>query len=138
MSKVKKQIDVVAAVIIHSNKYLCVQRGANKYDYLAYKYEFPGGKVELGELPEFALKREIEEELCAQIEVGERLIVVNYSYPDFDIRMNTYLCRFIKDPNFKLTEHIDSKWLSYNELDKFDWAAADLPIVQKLKEREME
>lgn len=136
MSKVRKKIDVVAAVITHRNNYLCVQRGTNKYDYLAYKYEFPGGKVELGELPELAIKREIEEELCAQIEVGGRLIVVNHSYPDFDIRMTTYLCRFMQDPEFRLTEHIDSKWLSYNELEHLDWAEADLPIVKKLKDRE--
>ena len=54
-----KKIDVVAAVIVNNEKVLCVQRDTTKYDYLSYKYEFPGGKVEKGETLEAALTREI-------------------------------------------------------------------------------
>lgn len=136
MSRLRKKIEVVAAVIEQDEKYLCVQRGAHKYEYLSYKYEFPGGKVEPNELAETALKREIQEELNFKVGIDEFLVTVNYSYPDFDITMKVFLCRVLDDVEFTLTEHIDAKWLAYYELGSLDWADADIPIVNILKERE--
>lgn len=128
-----KHIEVVAAVIIHNNKILCVQRNHNKFDYISYKYEFPGGKVELDESQEQAIIREIQEELSLKIEIEKHLITVNHSYPDFKITMNTFLCNCLTK-DIILHEHIDAKWLEVGELSILDWAAADIPIVEILKE----
>jgi 8-oxo-dGTP diphosphatase len=126
-----KTIEVVAAVIVHEHRYLCVQRGWSKYDYISKKYEFPGGKIEQGELPQQALKREIMEELSLDVNVGELLVSVNHQYPDFTIIMHAYLCG-CKDVSLVLKEHLDSKWLLKDELLSLDWAAADVPIVHQL------
>ena len=126
-----KSIEVVAAIIVFNNKILCVQRGENKYEYISKKYEFPGGKMELGELKNQAIKREILEELNMQIEVEEEYLTVTHHYPDFIIVMHSFICA-CASPILTLTEHIDYKWLSANELSTLDWAAADIPIVEKL------
>jgi 8-oxo-dGTP diphosphatase len=128
-----KHIEVVAAVVVHENKILCVQRNHNKYDYISFKYEFPGGKVELNETQENAIIREIFEELNLKISIQKHLITVNHSYPDFKITMNTFLCN-CSTKDIVLNEHIDAKWLDIKELSILDWAAADLPIVTFLME----
>ncbi len=126
-----KRIEVVAAVIINDNKILCVQRNVNKYDYISKKYEFPGGKIEAGESQENALLREINEELNLPIDIKEKFLTVVHEYPDFELTMHSFLC-VCKTRNLNLTEHIDFKWLDKIELPQLDWAAADLPIVNKL------
>jgi 8-oxo-dGTP diphosphatase len=131
MQNQKKKVEVVAAVIIHNDKILCVQRGENKYDYISKKYEFPGGKIESGETNEQTIKREIKEELHMEISTGEELITVKHEYPDFFLTMHSFICT-CANPTVKLTEHIDFKWLATNELEGLDWAAADLPIVEQL------
>lgn len=136
MTKLRKHVEVVAAVIESNQECLCVQRGQHKYDYLACKYEFPGGKVEKDETPEEALQREIAEELLANISVEKLIIKVSHSYPDFDVTLKAFLCHFKSEVKFTLTEHISAKWLSYVELGSVEWAAADIPIVNKLKESE--
>jgi 8-oxo-dGTP diphosphatase len=127
-----KEIHVTAAVIIKENKILCVQRNENKYDYISKKWEFPGGKVEENEQLEDTIKREIQEELNLNIYVKSFLIQVNHQYPDFKLKMDTFVCE-ITDGVLELNEHIDFKWLSIKELSDLDWAAADLPIVEKLR-----
>lgn len=126
-----KKIEVVAAVIYYNDKILCVQRGDNKYNYIAFKYEFPGGKVEEGESNEEAIKREILEELNLDITIESNFITVNHEYPDFILIMHSYICS-CSIPELQLTEHIDYKWLDKTELKPLDWAAADIPIVDKL------
>jgi 8-oxo-dGTP diphosphatase len=126
-----KKIEVVAAVIFHNEKILCVQRGDNKYSYIAFKYEFPGGKVEEGETNEQAIKREILEELNLPITIDSKFITVNHEYPDFILIMHSFLCS-CSTPELQLSEHIDYKWLDKTELKPLDWAAADIPIVDKL------
>ena len=126
-----KKIEVVAAVILYNNKILCVQRGDNKYNYIAFKYEFPGGKVESGETNEAAIKREILEELNLDIEIDSQFITVNHEYPDFILVLHSFICS-CSSPSLELTEHIDFKWLDKTELKSLDWAAADIPIVDKL------
>lgn len=127
-----KEIHVTAAVIIQDNKILCVQRNENKYDYISKKWEFPGGKVEENEQLEDTIKREIQEELNLIINVKSFLIQVNHQYPDFKLKMDTFICEII-DGILNLNEHIDYKWLTVIELSYLDWAAADLPIVKKLR-----
>lgn len=126
-----KHIEVVAAIIIHDNKTLCVQRNKNKLPYISEKFEFPGGKMEPGETKEETIKREILEELKMEISVGEDFLTVTHEYPDFIITMHSFICN-CKNQNVTLTEHISYKWLAKNELTPLDWAAADIPIVQKL------
>lgn len=126
-----KQVEVVAAIIYDNDKILCVQRAENKLAYISKKYEFPGGKIEQGESKEQTIKREIFEELNIDLIVGEQFITVMHTYPDFELTMHTFKCTGdVK--NLKLNEHIDYKWLSLNELESLDWAAADVPIVNEL------
>lgn len=127
----KKKVVVVAAIIRHNNKILCVQRGENKLDYISKKYEFPGGKIEAGETREQTIIREIQEELKMDISTGEDFLTVEHEYPDFHLTMHSFICS-CEDPTVYLTEHIDYKWLSTSELEGLDWAGADVPIVEKL------
>ena len=126
-----KHIEVVAAVILNKNQYLCVQRNSSKYDYISYKYEFPGGKVEENETNEEALLREIKEELNLEIQIEKHIITVKHTYPDFKISMNTFLCNS-KTREITLNEHVNQKWLAKEDLPNLDWAEADLPIVNYL------
>ncbi|CAG37250.1 (deoxy)nucleoside triphosphate pyrophosphohydrolase [Desulfotalea psychrophila] len=128
-----KQIEVVAGIIINQDKILCMKRGISKFTYVSQKFEFPGGKVEDKETYRQALAREIREELRIEIEIGEKLMVVNHTYPDFQIRMHCYLCSS-ENRKITLTEHIESKWLYCQELNQLDWAAADIPAVKRLME----
>lgn len=127
----KKHYVVAAAVITYENKILCVQRNKGKYDYISYKYEFPGGKLEAGESGEEAIAREIQEELNMAIAVERMLLTVEHEYPDFSLTMHTYLCK-TDNNQLELKEHIDFKWLALDQLEGLDWAAADIPIVEKL------
>jgi len=127
----KKHYTVSAAIIVENKKILCVQRNKGKYDYISYKYEFPGGKLELGENEEDALRREISEELNLEIDFTEKFLVVAHEYLDFNLTMHSYLC-IANTEQLDLKEHIDAKWLHKDELIELDWAAADLPIVSKL------
>ena len=87
-----KTIEAVSAIIFHDNKFLCVQKGANKYDYIAYKYEFPGGKVEEGETNEQAIIREVKEELNMDVTIVSKLASVTHQYPDFLLILHNFLC----------------------------------------------
>jgi 8-oxo-dGTP diphosphatase len=129
-----KHITVVAAVIEHNEKYLCVQRGINKYEYISKKWEFPGGKVEVGESHEDALIREIQEELSMQISDLKFFVTVQYSYPDFHLTMHTFLCKSDQSSP-TLTEHLQYAWRDASDINHLDWAAADLPVVKKLLTR---
>lgn len=126
-----KQISVVAAVIQFNHQILCVQRGPAKYDYIAFKWEFPGGKVESGETKENAIIREIQEELKMNITIDSFLMTVSHQYPDFHLTMDTFLCH-CESPELTLTEHQRFLWLGKDRLKELDWASADIPIVNKL------
>jgi len=126
-----RQVEVVAAIIFNNRKILCVQRSENKLPYISKKYEFPGGKIELGETKEETIKREILEELKILIDIQEEFITVTHEYPDFILTMHSFICN-CKNPTLTLTEHIDFKWLRKEELAQLDWAAADIPIVNEL------
>ena len=129
-----KTIEVVASVILREEKVLCVQRDEHEKEYISFKWEFPGGKVEQGEDRIQALKREIREELHLEIQNIDFLITVDHTYPDFRLVIHAYTCEIsLGEP--VLTEHVDLKWLSVHELDQLDWAAADIPIVKYLQTR---
>ncbi|WP_412972121.1 (deoxy)nucleoside triphosphate pyrophosphohydrolase [Glaciecola sp. MF2-115] len=126
-------IEVVAAVIEKNGLILCFKKGKTKFDYLSYKYEFPGGKVETNEDHRQALKREIKEELHTDIVVGDHLISAEYEYPDFSIRLHFYACTSAT-PIQKLTEHLEVVSLSVLSLKELEWLPADLPAVDYLVE----
>ncbi len=126
-----KTIEVVAAIILSDGKILCLQRGENKLSYISKKYEFPGGKIELGESKEQAVIREIDEELNLKIKPIKRFITVKHKYPDFNLVMHSFKCT-CDSKKFTLTEHIDFKWMSIENLKSLDWADADTAIVNEL------
>ena len=130
----KKRIEVVAAVIKKGDRYFCAQR--KDYGELAKKWEFPGGKIEQGETHQEALIREIQEELNTKISISSFLITVNHEYESFDLIMHAYLCDIIEG-SLSIMEHIDAKWLTLNEMNEYDFAAADLPIITELKYMKM-
>ena len=124
-------VEVAAAVIFLDNKVLCVQRPVEASEYISLKWEFPGGKVEVGESREEALVREIREELSVDIEVSEFLMTVEHTYPDFHMTMHVFKC-VLDRGEISLNEHVALKWLPVHELDQLDWAAADVPVVKSL------
>ncbi len=125
-----KHVEVVAAVIIKNGKVFCAQR--KDIGETAKKWEFPGGKIEAGETSQKALAREILEELNTEIKVGDFITTVNHQYNTFSITMHAYQATVITG-NLNLSEHLDSRWLSQDELNSLDWAAADIPIVEQIK-----
>jgi 8-oxo-dGTP diphosphatase len=124
-----KQIEVVAAIIRKGNKIFATQRG---YGDFKDWWEFPGGKMEAGETPEEALKREIREELSTEISVDEFLCTIEYDYPAFHLKMHCYLCSLLTEA-LHLNEHEAAKWLTKNELDSVKWLPADLEVVNKIR-----
>lgn len=123
--------DVVAAVICYRGKILCLQRGQTRFPYTSYKWEFPGGKIEIGETPKEALHREIWEEMSMDVRVGDSVCKVEQDYPDFSITMETFLCD-VKTPIFDMKEHHAFCWLLPEELSRLDWAAADWAVLRTL------
>jgi 8-oxo-dGTP diphosphatase len=126
-----KKIEVVAGVIFCQDQILCVKRPKNKLHYISEKYEFPGGKIEQGESREEALKRELLEELNLSVRIKSFFMTVVHGYPDFELTMHSFICK-ADSKELTLHEHIDQKWLKIDELAQLDWAAADVPIVNKL------
>jgi 8-oxo-dGTP diphosphatase len=126
-----KRIEVVAGIIVHQDQILCVQRPKNKLSYISEKFEFPGGKIETGETREEALHRELLEELDISATIDSFYLTVVHEYPDFELTMHSFICE-VETKELTLHEHIDQKWLVRGELTTLDWAAADIPIVDKL------
>tara|TARA_B100000497_G_C7412574_1_gene259925 strand:- start:94 stop:501 length:408 start_codon:yes stop_codon:yes gene_type:complete len=126
-----KKIEVVAAIIMHKTEILSVQRRNHKLDYISEKFEFPGGKIEVGETRQQALNRELKEELEINAEIGNYVITVEHNYPDFELIMHAYLVK-VDSKDITLTEHISQLWLNKEDIYSVDWAAADIPIVDKI------
>ncbi|MDI9413506.1 MAG: (deoxy)nucleoside triphosphate pyrophosphohydrolase [Bacillota bacterium] len=130
-----KSLIVTAAIIINNNQILCMQRGEGKYDYIANKFEFPGGKLDDGETYEEGLARELMEEMDITVDVKpeDYFMTLEHSYPDFHITLRSYICH-VDSREFKLKEHISFKWLDIKDLKTVEWPAADYPIIDKLQE----
>ena len=122
-----KQIEVVAAIIRDEEG--CVFATQRGYGEWKDWWEFPGGKMEAGETPEEALKRE---ELSTEISVDEFLCTVDYDYPQFHLTMHCYLCSLMTD-SLHLNEHEAAKWLTKDELDGVKWLPADLEVIEDVR-----
>jgi 8-oxo-dGTP diphosphatase len=127
-----KEINVVAAIIVNDGKVFAAQR--NGKGEVGFKWEFPGGKIEQGETPQEALARELNEELGISVKVGDFLMTVMHSYQTFRLTMHCYIVT-ISSGDIELREHIDSRWIGASEIHSVDWAAADLPVIEKVKEQ---
>lgn len=124
-----KMLHVVCAIIYNDDKILIAQRSERMA--LPLKWEFPGGKIEKGEDKNTALQREIKEELDMDIEVGEALEPIIYHYENFSISLYPYLCTS-SSKKFIKREHREICWEKIENLKKYDWAAADVPVVNTL------
>ena len=124
-----KQIEVVAAIIRKDDKIFATQRGYGEWkDW----WEFPGGKMEAGEIPEEALGREIWEELETRIVVENLVETVEWDYPQFHLSMHCYLCH-VESGHLELKEHEAAKWLNKDELENVNWLPADLKVIEKVR-----
>ena len=123
-----KTIEVVAAIIVKGDQVFATQRGYG--DFKGW-WEFPGGKIETGECPQEALKREIMEELEAEIVVGNLLETVEWDYPTFHLTMHSFVCS-LKSESLHLNEHADSAWLTKDTLGSVKWLPADLILLDKI------
>jgi len=125
-----KTLHVVCAVIRKDDKIFATQRG---YGEFKDGWEFPGGKIESGETPQQALKREIYEELDTEINVGDQIETVEYDYPEFHLSMQCFWCNVVSG-KLTLLEAEDARWLTKDTIESVDWLPADKELVQKIKE----
>lgn len=125
-----KSIEVVAAIIIKNHQVFATQRGYGEWkDW----WEFPGGKIEAGECPQEALKREIKEELDAEICVGKLLQTIEWDYPTFHLTMHCFICS-LESKSLHLNEHEASKWLTKDKIKSVQWLPADDIILEKISQ----
>ena len=124
-----KRIEVVAAIIMRGKEVFATQRGYGQWQGW---WEFPGGKMEEGESPQEALRREIREELDAKIEVGDLLETVEWNYPEFHLTMHCFLCTLLSESTH-LNEHQAAVWLTKGTLNSVKWLPADEGLIKRLQ-----
>lgn len=127
----KKTVHVVGAIIENEkNEIFCALRSPEMT--LANYWEFPGGKIEIGEKPKHALEREIEEEFACKIQVGSKVEDTVYEYEKFIVRLETYKATLVTGQPVAL-EHAETKWVSRDQLKHLNFAPADIPAVEKIE-----
>ncbi|TQF65792.1 (deoxy)nucleoside triphosphate pyrophosphohydrolase [Rhodococcus spelaei] len=126
----KRRIHVVGAVLVRDGMILAARRSDGMS--LPGMWEFPGGKIEAGESPQEALRRELEEELLCRAEIGERVETTEHEYDFGVVILTTYFCTLI-DGEPQLTEHAEITWLPAADLGVLEWAPADIPAVERLR-----
>jgi 8-oxo-dGTP diphosphatase len=131
-ARADRPIDVVGAVIVEAGRILCAQRGPEGA--VAGLWEFPGGKVEPGEIPEHALVREIAEELGCVVEVGDRVETTSHRYDFGVVVLTTFWCRLVEGIPAP-SEHASIRWLEPTELHTVAWAPADVPAVARIRDQ---
>ncbi len=124
-----KTVRVAAAVIRDNNRIFATARG---YGAFKGKWEFPGGKIEMGETSQEALKREIMEELATEIKVGDLIDTIEYDYPDFHLTMECFWCEVVNG-GLELKEHEAARWLMREELYNVEWLPADVRLIENIK-----
>ena len=126
-----KTINVVAALITDGKRVFATARGYGNYKGW---WEFPGGKIETGESPEEALKREIKEELDSEISVDEYIDTIEYDYPEFHLYMRCFWCTLLSG-DLTLKEADDARWLDAGTIDSVKWLPADMELIETIKKR---
>ena len=122
----KKEINVVGAIIVDGTKVLAARRGAEMS--LPGMWEFPGGKIEAGETPREALIRELQEELLCTAEIGHEVVSTRHEYDLGFVTLTTFYSKLLDDEP-RLTEHSEIRWLEAANLNAVEWAPADIPAV---------
>ncbi len=118
--------NVVAGVIFKDGKIYTTQRG---YGEFKGWWEFPGGKIEVGETKQQALARELKEELDIEVLVEDYIKTIEYDYPNFHLTMHCYKCE-LKDGEYpKLLEHENAKWVSKEDIKTVNWLPADIELI---------
>lgn len=123
-----KTIHVVAGICLSHHKIYAMEKGYGPYKYY---FEFPGGKVEENENLEDALKREFKEELNAEIKILSHFYKTSYTYPEFHVHLDYYLCEFLS--SFILNEHLSYRLLDVNHLYDVKWLSGNKEVIQKLE-----
>jgi len=126
-----KTVVVTAAIIKNGDRYLIAQRKVGSHQEL--KWEFPGGKVEVGEHPESCLQREIAEELNIIVEVEDIFQVVSYNYEHAHVILLCYNCS-ITQGKPRADDCQDFRWVTINEMKQYRFAPADIPVINRIIE----
>ena len=133
-NSIMKTIEVAAAVIVDSfeniTEVFATERG---YGEFKGQWEFPGGKIEVGETPQQALIREIQEELTVKVKVGKLIDTIEYDYPKFHLSMQCFWCEVVSG-NLELKEHEAARWLQKEQIYEVEWLPADVSLVEKIRQ----
>ncbi|HKI88547.1 MAG TPA: NUDIX domain-containing protein [Draconibacterium sp.] len=127
-------LKVTCACIVKEGRILVTQRGADTYH--PFLWEFPGGKIKPDETPEACIKREIREELELEIKILKPMVSVQHNYQTKQIELIPFLCS-TNSEKLKLNEHVDFKWVEWNELFELPFSEADEKLIQQVANREI-